>query len=309
VDDTTIDRVRGGLYGLLVGDALGVPYEFHDPANLPPAEVIDMEPPEGFNRSHRGTPVGTWSDDGAQALALLDSLLTCDGLDPDDLGQRFVAWWNDGYATPDGRAFDIGNQTTTALEKLEAGVPALQCGGDGERDNGNGSLMRVLPLALWHQGADAELVRDAHLQSRITHAHPRSEACCALYVLYARRQLTGAEEAWEGAVEALRSIYGQPGFGAHGKELRRILQPFVPRGTGYVLDCLHSARVALRGPDYAAVVRRAVAFGLDTDTTAAVAGGVAGIRHGEAGIPAAWRELLKGRELVEGLCQRAGWQK
>ena len=303
------ERRRGGLYGLLVGDALGVPYEFHDPANLPPAAAIDMVPPEGFNRSHRGTPTGTWSDDGAQALALLDSLLSCDGLDPDDLGQRFVAWWLEGYATPDGRHFDIGNQTSAALHKLVAGVPALRCGGDGERDNGNGSLMRVLPLALWHTGSDDELVRDAHRQSRVTHAHPRSEACCALYVLWARRILEEVSEPWEAAVEALRSQYGRPGLGAHQGELRRILQPFVPSGSGYVLDCLHSARVALRGPDYAAIVRRAVAFGLDTDTTAAVAGGIAGLRHGEQGIPQDWREQLQGRGFVEGLCVRAGWSQ
>ena len=81
----------------------------------------------------------------------------------------------------------------------------------------------------------------------------------------------------------------------------------VPRGTGYVLDCLHSARVALRGPDYASIVRRAVAFGLDTDTTAAVAGGIAGLRFGEQGIPDRWRAELKGRDFVEGLCARAGW--
>lgn len=302
---TRTERLRGGLFGLLVGDALGVPYEFHDPANLPDRDAIDMTPPEGFRRSHDGTPVGTWSDDGAQALALLDTLLACDGFDPEHYGRNLVAWWNEGAFTPDGRAFDIGNQTTTALHKLEAGTPALQAGGRDERDNGNGSLMRVLPLALWHTGSDAELVRDAHLQSRVTHAHPRSLVCCALYCLWARRVLDEVEQPYDHAFETLVELYRDAP--AHAAELRRVQQPFVPRGTGYVLDCLHSARVALRGPDFAAIVRRAVAFGLDTDTTAAVAGGIAGLRHGEQGIPPAWRDALQGRALVEGYASQAGW--
>jgi ADP-ribosylglycohydrolase len=304
---TRTERVRGGLYGLLVGDALGVPYEFHDPANLPDRDDIDMVPPPGFNRSHRGTPVGTWSDDGAQALALLDTLVACGGFDPVHYGKNLVAWWNEGAFTPDGRAFDIGNQTTVALERLEGGTPPLQAGGSGERDNGNGSLMRVLPLALWHEGSDAELVRDAHLQSRVTHAHPRSMVCCALYCLWARRILEGGADPYDAAIDALQALYAEAP--AHRAELERVQQPFVPRGTGYVLDCLHSARVALRGPDYASVVRRAVAFGLDTDTTAAVAGGIAGLRWGEQGIPAGWREGLQGRALVESYCSALGWSE
>ena len=241
---TRTERIRGGLYGLLVGDALGVPYEFHDPSNLPDRDDIDMVPPEGFNRSHRGTPVGTWSDDGAQALALLETVLSCEGFDAAHFGANLVAWWNEGAFTPDGRAFDIGNQTTTALEKLEAGVPALQAGGGGERDNGNGSLMRVLPLALWHTGTDGDLVRDAQLQSRVTHAHPRSQACCALYSLWARRILEEADAPYNDALDTLLEIYQHAP--AHSAELQRIQQPYVPRGTGYVLDCLHSARVAPR---------------------------------------------------------------
>src|SRR5450432_1002099 len=92
VAPTFEDRLRGGIYGLLIGDALGVPYEFHDAGDLPPD--IEMEPPDWFQRAHRGVPPGTWSDDGAQALALLASLLEHDGqLDVDDFGRRLVAWY------------------------------------------------------------------------------------------------------------------------------------------------------------------------------------------------------------------------
>ncbi len=299
---TRDEAVQGGLWGLLIGDALGVPYEFHDPSNLPPPDRIEMIPPPGFNRSHKGTPPGTWSDDGAQALALLDSLLTCGQLDPDDLGRRFVSWWTEGAYTPDGRAFDIGNQTSDALLKLQQGVRATSAGGRGERDNGNGSLMRVLPLALWHQGSDAELVELAHLQSRITHAHPRGEACCAAYVLMARGLLEGRGDPWASAFETLQHIYRPTS--AHAQELAIVRSFRQIRGSGYVVDCLHSARIALEAPDYTAVVRRAIGFGLDTDTTAAVAGGLAGIRHGLLGLPERWREAMQGRALVDSLMER-----
>lgn len=298
---TVEDRVRGGLYGLLIGDALGVPYEFHVPENLPPFEQLEFEPPVGFNRSHRGTPAGTWSDDGAQALALLESLLDRGELDPDDFGERLVRWWHEGYATPDGRVFDIGNTTSDALARLEAGVPAVDAGSDDELSNGNGSLMRVLPLALWHRGTDAELVRDARLQSSMTHRHARSQLACALYCLWARRVLRGDPSPYEAAVSALSGLVTDEEDAA---ELRQIVEPYLVSGSGYVVDCLHSARWALRGTDYQDVVRRAVGLGLDTDTTAAVAGGIAGLRWGESALPTRWLSGLRGRELVEDLLSR-----
>jgi ADP-ribosyl-[dinitrogen reductase] hydrolase len=290
---TRADRLAGGLVGLLVGDALGVPSEFHDPRNLPAADRLEMEPPPGFRRSHQGVPPGTWSDDGAHALCLLASLLQCGGLDLEDLGRRIVNWWHHGYLAVD-RAFDIGNQTSDALLALESGVPAAQAGGTGERDNGNGSLMRVLPLALWHDGTDEELVRDAMLQSLVTHGHPRSQVCCALYCLWARATLERHPTPWELAVQTVRRIADPP-------ELAAVLQFGTPRGSGYVVDALHSARVAVDAGPYEVAVRRAIGFGLDTDTTACLAGGIAGIRDGIDGIPARWRNALRGREQLDPL--------
>lgn len=199
------ERILGGLYGLLVGDAVGVPYEFHTPATLPPWDAIEMVPPPDFRRAHTRAPAGARSDDGAQALCLLASLLECRGLDLDDLGRRFVDWRDRGYLAVDGVVFDVGVQTSQALAALRVGVPALRAGPAGERQNGNGSLMRVLPLALWHRGDDRELVRDAALQSRVTHGHLRSQVCCALYCLWARATLHGSTDAWANATDALRS--------------------------------------------------------------------------------------------------------
>ncbi|MEZ4236699.1 MAG: ADP-ribosylglycohydrolase family protein [Myxococcota bacterium] len=296
---TADDRVAGGLVGLLVGDALGVPYEFHDPRNLPPPEQIELEPPPDFRRSHRGVPPGTWSDDGAQALALLDSLL---GRPPRPRRPRAAlprlvapGRLRRGRATLRHRQPDLRRAAPP-----RAGRPRLAAGGTGERDNGNGSLMRVLPLALWHRGDDAALVRDAHAQSRITHGHPRSGAACALYCLWARAELAGRTH--DDALAQLRRLYADDPV--HAAELEGIAAPFPARGTGYVVDCLHSARVALEEPTYERVVRRAVAFGLDTDTTAAVAGGIAGLRHGLGAIPQRWRDGLRGGTILEPLLAR-----
>ncbi|MBI5542704.1 MAG: ADP-ribosylglycohydrolase family protein, partial [Deltaproteobacteria bacterium] len=154
------ERIEGGLLGLLIGDALGVPDEFHPPDQIPRAELIEMSPPLGFSRAHPGVPLGTWSDDGAQALCLLDSLLHKKGLDLEDLGRRMLDWYEHGYLAVDGKVFDVGVQTSSALLELRAGTPALKAGRSDERANGNGSLMRVLPLALWHAGPDEVLASD-----------------------------------------------------------------------------------------------------------------------------------------------------
>ena len=306
------DRLAGALEGLLIGDALGVPYEFHPPQAIPDEGLIEFEPPPGFKRAHHGTPPGTWSDDGAQALCLLASLLECGRLDPDDLGRRLVRWLDEGYCAVDGRVFDVGIQTHGALSNLKSGVPAHRAGGDHERTNGNGSLMRVLPLALWHRGTDAELAADARLQSRVTHGHVRAQVCCALYCLWARRVLDEDPNPWQSAVGSLREVLGNDRSGR--AELDGVVRPDAPAegtGSGYVLDCLHSARWAVeQGPTYEATVRRAIRLGHDTDTTACVAGGIAGLRHGLGGIPERWRSALRGRDLLlpllDGLIARGG---
>ena len=299
---TRRERIEGGLVGLLVGDALGVPYEFENP--LPP-EQIEFTPPPGQWHAWPGTPPGTWSDDGAQALCLLASLLECGRLDPDDLAARLLRCHTEGYLWVDGRAFDTGATTAAALRAYRAGRPAPEAGPAGERDNGNGSLMRVLPLALWHRGSDAELAADARTQSRVTHGHRRAQLCCALYCLWARRTLEGAEEPWPSAVAALRVLC--PAETEDRRELEGHIRPDAPPeglGTGYVVDCLHSARRAVAAGPFEAAVKAAVALGEDTDTTAAVTGGIAGLRDGVGAIPARWRDGLRERELYAPLLER-----
>lgn len=298
------DRLAGGLFGLLVGDALGVPYEFHPPSGLPAVDAIDMEPPAGFRRAHHGVPAGTWSDDGAQALCLLASLLHTNGLDLDDFGRRLLNWLDRGYMAVDYHVFDVGIQTQTALGRLRNGCSARESGLADERHNGNGSLMRVLPLALWHTGDDAGLFDLAMQQSLPTHGHLRSQLACGLYCLWARHLLR-CSGGWDEAVHDAESLAVRSEVHEREwRELKRLLdRPGI--GTGYVVDSLASARDALEaGVDYAGVVRYAVSLGHDTDTTAAIAGGLAGIRHGRLGIPTGWLDAMRGRDLVDPLLDR-----
>ncbi|OJH38018.1 ADP-ribosylglycohydrolase family protein [Cystobacter ferrugineus] len=302
---TRRERLEGGLYGLLIGDALGVPYEFHAPEQIPPPAQIEFTPPAGFSQAHAQVPPGTWSDDGAHALCLLDSLLSRGMLDLEDLGRRLVNWFERGYLAVDGEVFDVGIQTRTALSNLREGVPALKAGPAGERDNGNGALMRVLPLALWHRGDDQALARDAMLQSRVTHGHVRSQVCCALYCLWARRTLEGSSRAWADALASFRALY--PVGMEQRSELEAAVRPDVPyrgKGTGYVVDCLLSARDCLEADSFERVVKAAIVLGHDTDTTAAVAGGIAGLREGINAIPSRWRNALRGQELVKPLLKK-----
>jgi ADP-ribosyl-[dinitrogen reductase] hydrolase len=302
------EKLQGGLIGLLVGDALGVPYEFCPPERIPSKVSIEFSPPPEFQRAHYGVPSGTWSDDGAQALCLLASLIDCRKVDPEDLSKRFLRWYLEGYLAVDNRIFDVGTHTSRVLESIRNGMPALEAGTLGREARGNGSLMRSLPLALWHQGTDAELVTDAHLQSRVTHGDIYCQVCCALYCLWARRFLEEAHEPWISAVASLRQIYAESPL--HQEVLESAICPDNPpqgRGTGYVVDCLNSARLALEADSYEQVVKAAIALGHDTDTTACVAGGIAGIRNGLNGIPERWRNELRGQELLLPLVTR--WLK
>jgi ADP-ribosylglycohydrolase len=301
---TQKDRIAGGIVGLLIGDALGVPYEFHPRESIPFFDEIEFEPPNYFRRAHAGVPAGTWSDDGAQALCLLASLLECGKLDINDFAEKLVAWFREDYMAID-EVFDVGIQTQRAILNLRGGIPPLDAGLKEERNNGNGSLMRVLPLALWHKGTDEELIRDAFDQSSVTHGHLRSKLCCALFCLWARAILVQDENAWENAVSSLRKIFKENS--PERNELEQHIKPdhlFEVQGSGYVLDSLFSAKWACGNTSYEETVKAAISLGNDTDTTACIAGGIAGLKFGLSGIPERWRDNLRGKEIYQPLLDK-----
>jgi ADP-ribosylglycohydrolase len=297
---TRSNRIAGGIWGLLVGDALGVPYEFSQPGAIPSFDRIEMTPPGDFHRAHLGIQPGTWSDDGAQALCLLSSLLERGRVDPDDIMGRFCRWFSDGYLAIGKNVFDVGFQTRLAIDRFLQGKPLMECAATGEWSNGNGALMRTLPLALWHLGSDADLISDAMLQSSLTHGHVRSGICCALYCLWARAILSGARQPWTAALDKFEARF--PLGTSERLEYEAKIHPRDPdpaKGTGHVVDTLNSAVMAMEAGGYEAVVKASIQLGNDTDTTACVAGGIAGLRDGVNAIPEHWLQALRGKDLVE----------
>ena len=300
------DRIKGGIIGLLVGDALGVPYEFHAREEIPAKDEIEFEPPEWFRRAHAGVSPGTYSDDSAQALILLNSLLECGRFDAAHFAEGLVNWYDKGFMAVGGVVFDVGIQTANSIRELKRGTEPLLAGGSDEYSNGNGSLMRVLPLALWHQGTDLELVADAFDQSAVTHGHVRSKLCCALYCLWARRILQDAANPWESAVRTLDGIF--PDGTIERTEFETRIFPanaeFEVKGSGYVVDSLRAARWLNEKDSFEEIVKSAVALGDDTDTTACIAGGIAGLKFGFENIPERWRKNLRGAEIYEPLIEK-----
>ena len=212
--------------------------------------------------------------------------------------------------------FDIGNATSAALSRLRSGTPPEQAGATDAL--GNGSLMRILPVALVQRDADdAELVSMATRASRVTHGSAEAQVACALYTLVARRLLDGETDrgaALDGARRVLRSLLeesGLPGSRAAASpgEAVAALDAFETwtdrRGGGRVVDSFWSAWTAFaEAADYTAAVVRAVRYGNDTDTTAAIAGGLAGLYWGIRGIPSAWQRGLRDRHIPQDLADR-----
>lgn len=289
------DRLAGGVYGAIVGDAVGVPYEFSPPGSI---ESIEW----GHRGTHNQLP-GTWSDDGALMLALLDSLLAV-GFDLEDQGQRFVNWSREGAYTPDG-VFDVGSATRAAVNRIASGTPASEAGGTGEDDNGNGSLMRILPIALVSLDQDDDILfGQASASSAVTHGHPRSRITCAAYTFLARNLIVGNGDRSAAMKRALAALERQlpSDWRQDFAELAAWKQR---RGTGYVIDCFWSAWDAFSGAaSYSETVERAIRYGVDTDTTACVAGGLAGIYWGVEAIPSEWRSGMRGQEIVEPLMEK-----
>lgn len=252
--------VRDCIYGQAVADALGVPYEFRPRGTFLCTGMVG-------HGSHN-QPAGTWSDDTSMALAICDSYRELGRIDVEDIRARFVRWYRQGAYTVDG-LFDIGNATRAALERGH--------GLSGEWDNGNGSLMRTVPLA--YTDATDDEVRAV---SAITHAHAVSTEACVAMVGIARRLILG-----EPVADVLGEGYASKREGAISS-------------SGYVLDTYEAALWCLATTSsYRDCVLKAVNLGDDTDTTAAVAGALAGIVYGMDDIPPDWLERLRGIATIE----------
>lgn len=305
------NKIKGAFYGLLIGDALGVPYEFTPKQNIPNKNLIDMIPPNGFNRTYPKIQPGTWSDDGAQAICLMRSLTEMDGLNQKNFSEKLLNWAFSGYMAVDSNVFDIGSSTYSVLQKIQDGGDPIKSGNSGEFSNGNGSLMRCLPVLIWayynyfENDFEEILILYGALQSEVTHAHILSKVCCSFYLLWASEILAEKKDPWKSATEKLRSYYISQEDHASLEVVDYIIKPneyIKGNGTGYVLDSLYSARMILdTESNFKDCAIAAVALGNDADTTACITCGLAGLKYGFDTIPKKWYEMLRGKDLIQDL--------
>lgn len=316
-----IDKVKAVVIGHAVGDALGVPVEFASRTEMDNSPVIDMEEGGTYNM-----PKGTWSDDTSMSLATLDSLAS-GKVDYNDIMIGFCDWFDTAKYTPAGVVFDIGRGTMKSLMSYMRGeAEAVNCGQKSELDNGNGSLMRIHPIVLYLANKDMpieEKIEIIHNVSSLTHGHIRSKIACGIYafVLWEllknpkttsiRIGLTKARRFYSKEVENqhYENLYRKIGYVFLHFEDIDTFRPFERndiKSSGYVVDTLEAAIWCLKTTSsYKECVLKAVNLGGDTDTIAAIAGGLAGAIYGYDSIPEDWRNSLIKREYIEEMCRKA----
>ena len=324
------------LLGVAVGDAQGVPVEFKSRETIARNPVTDM-----IGYGSHDQPPGTWSDDSSLTFCLAESL--CDGYNLDDIASKFVKWMDEGYWTPYGKVFDIGNTTSRAISNLKKGCEPTLAGETGGYSNGNGSLMRILPLLplLLPLGFEEryQIIRDV---SSITHRHARSILGCVVLLEYALNLLQ------DDPISSLRNLklntnsylFNYPELEIEAHHYNRLfdgmtsaendsIKTTVPntqdsidlaaaslpsiarssvesiRSGGYVVDTLEASIWCLiNSRNYKEAVLLAVNLGDDTDTTGAVTGGLAALYYGFESIPENWVIQLARKDDIEELSNK-----
>ena len=301
------EMIRAALLGHAVGDALGVPVEFCSRKQLRRDPVSDLRAYGTHNQ-----PAGTWSDDTSLTLCTAEAL--CEGGDLRAMAGTFERWMFEQHWTPHGEVFDIGQTTREAIFAMSRVDDPRDAGPADELSNGNGSLMRILPVALyWSRAHVEERRRQVMDSSRLTHGHIRSQLACAMYAELVAELLHGRPfgEALASAQQWVRRWIDRYDR-TESQVFQGLLNPsqanFKPReisGSGYVIDCLLASLWCCANTNsYEAAVLRAVNLGDDTDTTAAVTGGLAALIHGPKSVPRLWVDRLARREEVGRLYER-----
>ena len=300
---------RDGIIGLAIGDAMGVPIEFFKREDLLNNPVTTM-----IGEQSHFVPKGSWSDDTSLNLALIDSINNKKCIDLYDISRNFIEWGENGKYTPTGKMFGIGRTTLKAISRMERGDIELEkCGGDTEYENGNGSLMRILPVAYYCFGKkydDNEVYDLVKRISSLTHAHEISIMGCYIYVKFALDLLDGKDIKtayknikklkYQYFSDYCKSSYSRLIKGNIGKlKLEEI------KSSGYVVDTLEATIwTLLNTKSYNQSIIGSINLGGDADTIGACTGGLAGIFYGFDNINKSWlKDLLKYNYIID-LCKR-----
>lgn len=302
-------KVTSSLFGVAVGDALGVPVEFNSRQTIDLNPVTDMIGYGTYN-----LPAGTWSDDSSLTFCLAEALTQ--DFDLNVIGQNFVKWMRENYWTPHGNVFDIGIATQKAIARLAQGEKPELAGGFNETDNGNGSLMRILPLLFYiYDKPIKERYELTKQVSSITHGHIRSVISCFYYLEFARQIISGKDkfEIYKDLQNELTSYLISLSINpAEIGLFDRLLKGNIHKlhvdeiqSSGYVLHTLEASMwCVLTSNNYKESVLKAVNLGSDTDTTGAVTGGLAGLLYGLDNIPSHWIIQIARKDDIENLAER-----
>lgn len=300
---------KSGIWGVIVGDALGCPVQFESRAEVARAPVTGMIGYRTFNM-----PPGTWTDDSALTLATLESIKRMGAIYLDDIANNFVLWLEGGKFTPYGFSFDIGRGTFNAIKKYQITNNPATCGGIDASNNGNGSIMRIMPAVLYciqrEISADTS-VKLIHIVSGITHDHIRAKIACGLYYFMAKNIVNGAGELIERLQAGLdEGLAFYRSFMLDASELEHFnrlydLTAFKDtsvddvKSTGYVVDTIEAAVWGLITTNsFENALLKIVNLGGDTDSIAAVAGGLAGLYYGYDAIPTEWLDVIQRRDWI-----------
>ena len=305
----SLEKLQSMVFGYAVADACGVPVEFNYRPLLKLNPVKNMRE---FGTWHQ--PVGTWSDDTSLTIATMESIARLQSIDYADIMNNFSQWYFQSKFTANNETFDCGNTTSFALRNFANQTPPLLCGLSDEKSNGNGSLMRILPVAVYfyclYDDLNDEAMDIIHNISSLTHAHPRCLIACGIYSMIAVQILKGLSlrDAIFTGIDNAKNFYSNnPIFIQQLKFYSRLFDKNFAdlpedeiESTGYVVSTLEAVIWCLLNTDnYKSLVLKAVNLGGDTDTIAAIASGIAGIYYGLNDIPKDWLDSLKNKPCLE----------
>lgn len=293
------------IIGHAVGDAMGVPTEFCIREYLLKNPVKEM-----IESDKTGQPAGSWSDDTSMEIATIDSFIQNKEFNYDDIMHKWEEWINEAKYTANNDTFDVGRTCLRAIHNHSLGTEPLKCGIDGEQSNGNGSLMRILPVALYsyYRKLDVnEIIKLTNELSSLTHKHDISKLGCYIYVRYIMFLLDGKNknEAYELIRTLDYSTYDEYAISKYERILKNDISSYTIDNilsTGYVVDTLECALwILLNANSYKETIIATTNIGNDTDTIGAIAGSMAGIIYGYDSIPTSWIDKLMRKDYLIGL--------
>lgn len=302
------DNMRNAVLGVISGDALGCPVQFESRGEVAKHPVTEMRGYGTFS-----LPAGSWTDDSSLTLALLASLREKNTVDLNDIAERFCDWMYNGAYTPFGYSYDIGRGTMKAIDRYRRDGDPETCGGTSEYDNGNGSLMRIIPVCVFCASRDDDdetMISTVEAVSALTHNTSRTKTACGLYAFMVRALIdeTGTlQERLQSGLDKGFAFYqarGNEALAYYGRlrDLSRFSRTGEAdiRSGGYVVDAVEAALWCLITEDsLEKTLLKAANLGDDTDTVAAIAGGLAGLYYTADAIPDQWYSALQNKELIE----------